>query len=77
MRIVDRARRGENKQRKMIERVARTASNDANKNALSNGRSVTIQQGETIIKVHPDGSHDVIRKLENSRVIPEKRRYHL
>lgn len=77
MRIANRTRKSDVQQRKIIERVAKVASNNASKNALNNGRSITIQQGEAIVKVHPDGSYDVIRKLENSSVIPEKRRYHL
>lgn len=77
MRIANRTRRNEVRQRKVIERVARVASNNANKNALNQGRSVTIQQGEEIVKVHPDGSYDIIRKLEKSYVTPEKRLYHL
>jgi hypothetical protein len=75
MRIANRTRKSDVLQRKTIERVARVASNNAVKNALNNGRSITIQQGEAIVKVHPDGSYDVIRKLEKSSVIPEKRRY--
>jgi hypothetical protein len=77
MRIANRTRKSEDQQRNIIERVARVASNNASKNALNCGRSITIQQGEAIVKVHPDGSYDVIRKLEKSSVIPEKRKYHL
>jgi hypothetical protein len=77
MRIANRTRKSDVRQRKIIERIARVASNNASKNALSNGRSITIQQGEAIVKVHPDGSYDVVRKLEKSSVIPEKRRYQL
>jgi hypothetical protein len=77
MRIANRTRKSEAQQRNIIERVARVASNNASKNALNSGRSITIQQGEAIVKVHPDGSYDVIRKLEKSSVIPEKRKYHL
>jgi hypothetical protein len=77
MRIANRTWKSDIQQRNIIKRVARVASNNASKNALNNGRSITIQQGEAIVKVHPDGSYDVIRKLEKSSVIPEKRKYHL
>lgn len=77
MRIANRTRKSDARQRNIIERVARVASNNASKNALNNGRSITVQQGEEIVKVHPDGSYDVVRKLEKSSVIPEKRIYHL
>jgi hypothetical protein len=77
MRIANRTRRSDSGQRKVIERMARVASNNAKKNALNHGRSVTIQQGEEIVKVHPDGSCDFIRKIAKSSVIPEKRLYRL
>lgn len=67
----------EARQGKFIARVARVASSNARRNALSHGRSVTIQQDDTIIRVHPDGKTDIIRKIEKSSVIPEKRRYYL
>lgn len=60
-----------------IKRVAIMASRNANKNAFCQGRPVIIQQGEDIVKMHPDGRTDVIRKIEKSSVIPEKRRYYL
>lgn len=63
------------RQRNFLARVAREASNNARENALSQGRSVTIQQGESIVKLHPDGKTDIIQKIKKSSVIPEKRRY--
>ena len=67
----------EEPQTKFIERIAKEASHNAVKNAFSHGRSVTIQQGEHIVKKYPDGSIEIIRKVQNSSVIPEKRQYHL
>ncbi|HJH28583.1 MAG TPA: hypothetical protein C5S51_02655 [Methanosarcinaceae archaeon] len=60
-----------------IEKIAKEASHNAVKNAFNHGRSVTIQQGEHIVKKYPDGSIEIIRKVQNSSVIPEKRQYHL
>lgn len=62
---------------KFISRVAKEASINAIKDALSHGRSITTLQGDSIVKVHPDGRTDIIKKLEKSSVIPEKRIYHL
>jgi hypothetical protein len=75
MSLVYRVQKHEARQSKFIKRIAIEASHNARRNALSHGRSITIQQGEAIVKVHPDGSTEVIRKIENSSVIPEKRRY--
>lgn len=77
MQFANKKQRYEIKQRRFIERVAKEASCDARKNALDNGRSITILQGENIVKVHPDGRTFKIRKIEKSSVIPDKRRYHL
>lgn len=77
MPIINKRQRNEIRQCKAIARIARTASSNARKNAFSHGRSVTIQQGEAIVKMHPDGKTEIIRKIENSSVIPEKRRYYL
>ncbi|MEL7663793.1 MAG: hypothetical protein AAGU10_06650 [Methanosarcina mazei] len=75
--VINKRQRSEIKQHKVIERIARTASSNARKNAFSHGRSVTVQQGESIVEMHPDGRTDIIRKIEKSSVIPEKRRYYL
>lgn len=77
MRIANRTIRSDARQRRFIKRVARVASTNAKQNALTQGRSVTIQKGESIVKVHPDGSYDFIRKIEKSSIIPEKRLYYL
>jgi hypothetical protein len=77
MPLTNKTQKREACQRRFIARVAREASSNARENALSHGRSVTIQQGEAIVKVHPDGRTDIIRKIEKSSVIPEKRLYHL
>ncbi|WP_048127219.1 hypothetical protein [Methanosarcina lacustris] len=77
MPLTNKTQKHEVRQSRFIARVAKEASSNARKNALSHGRSVTIQQGEDIVKVHPDGRMDLIRKIEKSSVIPEKRLYHL
>jgi hypothetical protein len=60
-----------------IEKVAFDASGNAVMDALNHGRSVTIQRGNSIIEVHPDGRTCIVKKLENSYIIPKKRIYHL
>lgn len=62
---------------KFIARVARDASGNAIMNALSQGRSVTVLKGNSIVEVHPDGKTNVIKELEKSSVVPKKRVYHL
>ncbi len=64
-------------QTEFIERIAKEASHNAVKNAFSHGKSVTIQQDGHIVKKYPSGYIEVIRKVENSSVTPEKRRYQL
>lgn len=75
--LINKRQKNEIKQHKVIARIARTASSNAKKNAFSQGRSVTVQQDESIVKMHPDGRTDIIRKIEKSSVVPEKRRYYL
>ncbi len=67
----------EDPQTESIEKIAKEASHNAVKNAFNHGRSVTIQQGGYIVKKYPNGHIEVIRKVENSSVTPEKRRYQL
>jgi hypothetical protein len=69
--------RKEVKERSVLTKVAREASRNARKDALNNGRSITTLQGDSVVKVHPDGRTDIIRKIEKSSVIPEKRKYQL
>lgn len=77
MPLVDRTQNQDAHLSEFIAKVASDASGNAIEKALSHGRSVTIQKGETIVKVHPDGRTDTIRKIEKSSVVPEKRIYHL
>ena len=62
---------------KNIERIARDASNNAIMNAFNCGISITRMQGDDIVKVYPDGTTEFIKRLENSSVKPEKRRYRI
>lgn len=57
--------------------LAVKASTNARQNALSRGIPVTVQRGENIVKIHPNGTTEVIRKIEKYSVIPEKRIYKL
>ena len=67
----------EEPQTEFIERIAKDASHNAVENAFSHGKSVTIQYEGHIVKKYPSGDIEVIRKVENSSVMPEKRQYHL
>ncbi|KXS44150.1 hypothetical protein HWN40_04010 [Methanolobus zinderi] len=60
-----------------IEKVARDASDNAIMNAFNCGLPVTRIRGNDIVKVYPDGSTEFIKRLENSSVTPEKRRYRI
>lgn len=60
-----------------IVKVARAASSSAKQNAFSHGISVARQQGENIVMLHPDGSTDVIKRIENSPVALNKKRYYI
>ena len=64
-------------QTKFITEVAKEASHNAVEKAFSHELPVTILQNEHIVKKHPDRSIEVIRKVENSSVMLEKRQYHL
>lgn len=66
-----------NPKTRFIARVARNASENAIKSALTHGRSVTVLQGNSIVEVHPDGRTNVIKELERSSVVPKKRVYQL
>jgi hypothetical protein len=57
--------------------VAREASRDAVNDALNHGRSVTVLQGEDIIRLHPDGSTTFLKKLKKRPMINEDRVYYL
>lgn len=64
-------------QSKHIEEIARKATTRAANDALKNGRAITIQQGNVIVKKFPDGRVEVIKTLENAFVVPKKRVYKL
>jgi hypothetical protein len=77
MRSPNSRRNREAQQRRIIARIAKNASNNAIKSAFKCGIPVTIQQGDNIVKLYPDGSTEFIKKVEYSSVTPEKRRYRL
>jgi len=77
MRLANNIRKREKRETKSIARIAKKASNNAIRNAFSHGRSVTIQQGKDIVKLYPNGHTEVILTIENSSIMPEKRRYQL
>jgi hypothetical protein len=60
---------------KHIEEMARNATMHAASDALKNGRAITIQQGNTIVRKFPDGRVEKIKTIENAFVIPKKRVY--
>lgn len=60
-----------------IARVAKAASSSAMQNAFSHGISVTRQQGENIVMLHPDGSTEFIKEIKNSSVTLNKKRYYI
>jgi hypothetical protein len=62
-------------QSKRIEKMARKATSRAAKEALENGRSITFQKGNNIIRKHPDGKTELIKTLENAYFTPKKRVY--
>ncbi|KXS41518.1 MAG: hypothetical protein AWU58_1698 [Methanohalophilus sp. T328-1] len=62
-------------QSKRLEEMARKATTRAAKDALENGRSITFQQGNAIVRKHPDGRIEVLKTLENAFVTPKKRVY--
>lgn len=62
---------------KTIEKIARDASRNAKENAFDRGIAVTGMSGNDIVRFYPDGSTEFIKRLENSSVTPEKRRYHI
>jgi hypothetical protein len=61
----------------LIKKMARDASTNAIMNAFNRGLPVTRMQGNDIVKVYPDGTTEFIKRLENSSIKPEKRRYHI
>lgn len=62
-------------QSKVIAERARKATSNASMDALRNGRAITIQKGNAIIKRYPDGREEHIKTLDNAFVIPKKRVY--
>lgn len=62
-------------QSKCIEEMARKATSYAARDALKNGRAITIQQGNAIVRKFPDGRIEKIKTLENAFVVPKKRMY--
>ncbi|MEA3470187.1 MAG: hypothetical protein U9R24_00525 [Thermodesulfobacteriota bacterium] len=64
-------------QSKHIEEMARKATTRAANDALRNGRAITIQQGNNIVKKFPNGKIEVISKLKNVYFTPKKRIYKL
>jgi hypothetical protein len=65
----------DDRQSRHIEEMARKATTRAANDALKNGRAITIQQGNAIVRKHPDGRIEVIKTLENAFVVPKKRMY--
>lgn len=59
----------------LIKKISRDASDNAIMNAFNRGLPVTRMQGDDIVKVYPDGTTEFIKRLENSSIKPEKRRY--
>jgi hypothetical protein len=71
-------RRNSDAQRtRSIARTAKDASNNAIRNAFAHGIAVTRMSGNDIIKMYPDGRTEIIKKIENSSVTLDKRRYHI
>lgn len=64
-------------QSEQIKELARKATTYAANDALKNGRAITIQQGNDIVKKFPDGRIEVIKTLENAFVVPKKLVYEL
>jgi hypothetical protein len=62
-------------QSQIIAERARKATSNAAKDALENGRAITIQQGNAIVKKFPDGRVEHIKTLDNAYVVPKKRVY--
>lgn len=60
-----------------LAKLAAKASTNARRNALNRGIPVTVQRGENIVKIYPNGNTEVIRKIEKYLVFPEKRIYKL
>lgn len=77
MRSPNSRRNREAQQRRIIARIAEDASGNAIESAFRCGIPVTIQQGDDIVKLHPNGVTEFIKKVELSSVTPEKRRYRL
>ncbi|WP_129597975.1 hypothetical protein [Methanohalophilus profundi] len=67
----------DDRQSEHIEQMARKATTRAANDALKNGRAITIQQGNAIVRKYPDGRIEVIKTLENAFVVPKKRMYKL
>lgn len=61
----------------LIKKIARDASNNAIMNSFNRGLPVARMQGNDIVKVYPDGTTEFIKRLENSSIKPEKRRYRI
>ncbi|WP_319507744.1 hypothetical protein [uncultured Methanolobus sp.] len=62
-------------QSKFIAERARKATSNAAMDALKNGRAITIQQGNDIVRKFPGGRVEKIKTLDNAFVIPKKRVY--
>jgi hypothetical protein len=63
----------EESQTECMIRIAKKASCDAVKRAFSMGLPVTILQDGYIIKKYPNKDIEIIRKVENSSVMPKKK----
>jgi predicted nuclease with RNAse H fold len=66
-----------NERSEHIEEMARKATSCAANDALRNGRAITIQQGNDIVRKFPDGRVEVIKTLENAFIVPKRRMYKL
>lgn len=60
-----------------IAKMAQKATSCAARDALKNGRAITIQQGNSIVRKFPNGDVEVIKTIENAYFIPQKRVYRI
>ena len=67
----------EESQTECIIQIAKKASYDAVKRVFSMGLPVTILQDGYIIKKYPNGNIEIIRKVENSSIMPKKKIWHI
>lgn len=64
-------------QSKHIEELARKATTHAANDALKNGRAITIQQGNAIVRKFSDGRVEVIKNTRKCICCPKKLVYKL